>query len=105
VSAPNDDIERRYLWDELAGLMSWWELSWCIGGDFNVVRFLSEKSGDSKHSSATRDFSDFIFELVLLDIPLVGWGILISQIIGNCRHDLELIDFFYLRNRRNIFLM
>jgi hypothetical protein len=25
------------LWDELARLMSWWEMPWCIGGDFNVV--------------------------------------------------------------------
>jgi hypothetical protein len=32
VYGPNDDGEKRYLWDELVGLMSWWELSWCIGG-------------------------------------------------------------------------
>jgi hypothetical protein len=41
----NNDVERRYLWEELVvGLVSWWELPWCIGGDFNV-RFPCEKSG------------------------------------------------------------
>jgi hypothetical protein len=30
-------IERRVLWNEMAGLMSWWDRSWCFGGDFNVV--------------------------------------------------------------------
>jgi hypothetical protein len=37
VYGPNDDVERRGLWEELAGLMSMWELPWCMGGDFNVV--------------------------------------------------------------------
>jgi exonuclease III len=37
VYGPNDDVDRRELWDELARLMSWWEMPWCIGGDFNVV--------------------------------------------------------------------
>jgi exonuclease III len=43
VYGPNDDRDRRELWDELAGLMSWWEIPWLIGGDFNVVRFPSER--------------------------------------------------------------
>jgi hypothetical protein len=60
VYAPNDGV-RRY-WDELVGLMSWWELSWRIGGDFNVVWHPSEKSSDSRHSLTIVDFSDFIFE-------------------------------------------
>jgi hypothetical protein len=41
-------------------------------GDFNVVWFLSERSGDSRHSLAIVDFSDFIFEKGLLDTPLVS---------------------------------
>jgi hypothetical protein len=61
VYDPNDDGVRRYLRDELVGLMSWWELPWCIRDDFNVVRFSSEKSSDSRHSSTMVDFSDFIF--------------------------------------------
>jgi hypothetical protein len=41
--------------------MSWWELSWCIGGDFNVVQYPSERSGDSEQSPVMSDFSEFIF--------------------------------------------
>jgi exonuclease III len=43
VYGPNGDFDR-CLWDELAGLMSWWDLPWCIGGEFNVIRFPSERS-------------------------------------------------------------
>jgi hypothetical protein len=72
VYGPNDDGDRRVLWDELAGLMSWWEMPWCIGGDFNVVRFPSERSGDLSYSVAMAKILDFIFVQGLVDIPLVG---------------------------------
>jgi hypothetical protein len=32
VCGPNHARDRRILWEELAGLMSWWNLPWCIGG-------------------------------------------------------------------------
>ena len=32
VYGPNNVRDRRTLWEELAGLMSWWYLPWCIGG-------------------------------------------------------------------------
>jgi hypothetical protein len=60
VYGPNDDVERRVLWDELAGLMSWWEVQWCIGGDVNMVRFLSERSEESNYLVAMVEFSEFI---------------------------------------------
>lgn len=69
VYGPNSDSDRRLLWDELAGILSWWSLPWCIGGDFNVTRFPSERSGEGS-LSAMRDFSDFIFDQGLLDFPL-----------------------------------
>jgi hypothetical protein len=34
VYGPNIDVEWRILWEEFAGLMSVWEVPWCIGGDF-----------------------------------------------------------------------
>jgi exonuclease III len=49
IYGPNDDVEIRGLWDELAGLMALWDLSWCIGGDFNVVRYPGERIGESRH--------------------------------------------------------
>jgi hypothetical protein len=72
VYGPNGDLDRRYLWDELTGLMSLWDLPWCIGGDFNVIRFPSERSGGRRISAAMREFSDFIFEKGLMDLPLTG---------------------------------
>jgi hypothetical protein len=72
VYGPNSDWDRRLLWEELAGLLCGWDLPWCIGGDFNVVRFPSERSGGRHISSAMREFSDFIFERGLMDLPLAG---------------------------------
>lgn len=42
--SPNLYNERSSLWEELVGLISWWDLPWYIGGDFNVTRFPSERS-------------------------------------------------------------
>ena len=39
---------------------------------FNVVRFPSERSGDSRMRQAMREFLEFIFDLNLVDIPLMG---------------------------------
>jgi hypothetical protein len=70
VYGPNDDRDKTDLWVELAGLMSWWEMPWCIGGDFNVVRFPSERSSGAGFSAAMEEFSDFIFMQNLVDLPL-----------------------------------
>jgi hypothetical protein len=48
VYEPNSDYDRRFLWKELVGLLSRWNLSWCMGGGFNVTRFPSEKSGEAR---------------------------------------------------------
>ena len=44
---------------------------WCIGGDFNVTHFPSERLGEA-HFSLNMEFSDYIYELGLMDLPLVG---------------------------------
>ncbi|KAG6697656.1 hypothetical protein I3842_09G212200 [Carya illinoinensis] len=72
VYKPNDDSSRKLLWDELAGLCSWWDIPWCIGGDFNITRFSSERSGVSNMGSAMADFLALLFYLNLVDLPLAG---------------------------------
>ena len=43
IYGPNSAHDRRLLWEELAGIHSW-SMPWCLGGDFNVVQFPSERS-------------------------------------------------------------
>ena len=61
VYGPNFDCDRRYLREELASLFSWWNLLWCIGGDFNITHFPSERLGEAHLCPAMVEFSDFIF--------------------------------------------
>jgi exonuclease III len=56
VYGPNNDHDRKLLWDELVGIMSWWEKPWCIGGDFNAIRYPSDRSGDTHFSPIVREF-------------------------------------------------
>jgi len=72
VYGPNSDRDRSLLWDELAGLLSWWNLYWCIGGDFSVTCFPSERSGVARLCSAIMEFSNFISDQSLMDLHLVG---------------------------------
>jgi hypothetical protein len=60
VYGPNVDREMGILWEELADLISWWDVPWCIGGDFNVVRFPSEKSIMPGFTPSIQHISDFI---------------------------------------------
>ena len=43
-----------------------------MGGDFNVVRFPSERLGSNSFTIAMREFSNFISEHGLIDLPLKG---------------------------------
>ena len=79
VYGPNLDRDRSLLWEELSGVISWWEAPWCVAGDFNVVRFPSEKSGTASFTFAMHEFSDFITELGLIDIPLLGGNFMWSN--------------------------
>ena len=43
-----------------------------MGGDFNVVRFPSERLGSNSFIAAVQEFSNFISEQGLIDLPLQG---------------------------------
>ena len=43
-----------------------------LHGDFNIVRFPSEQLGGSRLTLAMENFSEFIEELSLIDLPLEG---------------------------------
>ncbi|RVX16267.1 putative mitochondrial protein [Vitis vinifera] len=48
----------------------WLSSVWCVGGDFNVIRRISEKMVDSRLTVNMRRFDEFIRESGLLDPPL-----------------------------------
>ena len=59
----NVDREKRLMWEELEGLNGW-SLPWCVGGDFNAIRFSLERLGDANITQIMHKFSDFISFLI-----------------------------------------
>lgn len=72
VHGPNADCERHYLWEELLRVFNWWEVPWCIGGDFNVICCPNERVGATRLTIAILEFLDFISDQGLMDILFAG---------------------------------
>jgi hypothetical protein len=72
VYGPNINRERLTMWEELAGVASWWGVQWVVGGDFNAIKFPSERLGATHFTSSMHAFSDFISSYGLRDIPMEG---------------------------------
>ncbi|XP_028054758.1 uncharacterized protein LOC114258955 [Camellia sinensis] len=72
IYAPNDVLKRRQLWYALAQLKSAFSSPWCIGGDFNEIRFMSERKGCFRWERGMKDFNELIEKLELIDIPMLG---------------------------------
>ena len=47
-------------------------MAWCLVGDFNIIRYPSERLGCESFSLAMFAFSDFIESNSLVDLPLEG---------------------------------
>lgn len=47
-----------------------WNTAWCLIGDFNIIRYLSERFGCVSFRPAKFAFSDFIEAHYLVNIPL-----------------------------------
>ena len=60
VYGPNEDNQWGALWEELTRMHSRWNTTWCVLGDFNTIRYLSERFGCEAFSLAMFAFSDFI---------------------------------------------
>lgn len=72
VYGPNDSQKRKEMWKELEAIRGRWDGAWCIGGDWNIVGFPSEKSGTGSITEDMKSFSDWINSQVLVDLPLKG---------------------------------
>ncbi|RVW15385.1 putative ribonuclease H protein [Vitis vinifera] len=62
VYGPNKAVWREDFWLELQDLHGLTFPRWCVGGDFNVIRRISEKMGDSRLTVNMRRFDEFIRE-------------------------------------------
>ena len=72
IYGPNLNRKHQFIWEELAGLNSWWNLPWCLRGDLNVIHFPLERLEMGSSTCCMNDFSDFISLHVLTDNPLEG---------------------------------
>ena len=72
VYGPNDNGQRSTLWEELSHVRARWPMAWCLVGDFNIIKYPSERLGCESFSPAMFAFSDFIENNSLVDLPLKG---------------------------------
>jgi len=101
VYGPNDDGERRVLWNEMAGLMSWWDRPWCFG---EISMWCGFRVSDR----------EWVVFLLLWKSPRSSymgrvWWIFLSKEGSSLgpiiRYGLKLIGLCYLRSGKNITLM
>lgn len=63
---------RKDLWDELNASRGRWSGAWCLGGDWNVIRFPSKRVGCSHLTADMEDFTNWIDPHSLVDLQLGG---------------------------------
>lgn len=70
VYGPTDPRLRGCLWEELSFTYGMCNPHWCVGSNFNVVRFPEERLGVSRINASMRGFDKFIRDCGLKDLPL-----------------------------------
>lgn len=63
---------RRDFWAELSLLRGRWSGAWCIGGDWNAVRYPSERLGSTQFTLDMQEFFDWIDFHLLVDLQMSG---------------------------------
>lgn len=65
MNGPTKKTCRKELWENLGAIRGMWEDPWCIGGDFNVMRFPKERNAEGNITRDMRRFSSIIDEIEL----------------------------------------
>ncbi|GMI77812.1 hypothetical protein HRI_001450500 [Hibiscus trionum] len=73
VYAPNNQRERKEFWVLLSNLIASHQLPTVLAGDFNSVKSSEERFGMAEDTRAMQDFSMFIQDNGLIDLPLQGY--------------------------------
>ncbi|GMJ02928.1 hypothetical protein HRI_003962000 [Hibiscus trionum] len=72
VYAPNDPKERKLLFDQLSEVIQSSNSPAILGGDFNAVLRMEEKTGASTNRGEISTFCKFLHTNDLMDLPLHG---------------------------------
>jgi len=82
------------------GLNSWWSLPWCVGGDFNAIRFPSKRLG---LQTSLRVCPNFLISspLMVNGYPLGGWLLYLVQFIVQVQDTVV----SFVKSVRNIILI
>ena len=63
-------LDREDFFSKLEAIRGLWDEPWCATGDFNMIRFPSERSRGGCLSSTMRRFPEVVEDLELRDLPL-----------------------------------
>ena len=85
--------EKEEFWEEFGAIKGLWDDPWCVGGDFNSIRFPGEMRNGLNLTAEMRRFSKVIEELSLKDLLSSGgqftwYGGLNSQAASRLDHFL-----------------
>lgn len=72
VYKPNDHHHWEEIWRELDSAGARWACSWCLGGNWDIIRFPDERLDSCRISSDKRAFSAWINLRSLMDLQLNG---------------------------------
>jgi hypothetical protein len=70
VYGPTTPNLRNIFWRELSNIRQYSDVSWLIGGDFNVVRNRNERKGRTFNHSVSVKFNSFINSNNLIDLKV-----------------------------------
>lgn len=73
VYAPQDFQSKRLLWNRLLAANNRWSGEILVMGDFNEVRYESERFGSVFYSNVTNFFNQFISDFII-DVSLGGYS-------------------------------
>lgn len=72
IYAPNEVNSRHALWNEILIVKPNFPVPWCMGGDFNEIKAISERVGCQGVDRGMREFWDFGNDMEVVDIPMIG---------------------------------
>ncbi|XP_071708593.1 uncharacterized protein [Rutidosis leptorrhynchoides] len=72
VYGPHNDVSKKEMWSSLNQLLDTTDSSWVLCGDFNEVRYQSDRLNSTFHQSRASIFNEFISRNNLIDILING---------------------------------